>query len=588
MPSNRHMNPAARRRAHGLRRRVLSGTLAASLVLAGTTGCSLTGVISGDLFGGDETTSSSNAGTTSGTSAGTIDASDLFSDRDLDPSYDEADAETITLSDDGSSSTSDAVQIDGSTITITAEGIYVVSGTLADGQIVVDADGAKVQIVLDGTSISSSSSSAIYVSAADKVFLTLADGSENSLAASGADETVDDHNVDGCVFATSDLTINGDGTLSVASEQGNGIVCKDELALVSGDVSVTAAGHAVQANDQIGFADGTWELTGGTDAINCANDEDSTLGNVVIEGGTLELVAGSDGIDAGGVLQIDGGTITVDAADDGIHAEYDLYVNDGSITVSQSEEAVEGATVTITGGELDLTASDDGINASGDPDDSSSDSTDSSQSGGMGGSMEVDDTADLTISGGTVIVDASGDGLDSNGTFEMSGGTVYVSGPTDSGNGAIDYGSEATISGGTIIAAGSSGMAETFSESSSQASAIVYLDSSTTGEIVLTDADGNEIASFTPDKEYSCVVVSSPEMEEGETFTLTCGSQTTELELTGAVTSSGSGSSAGMGGMGAQGSSGMGGAPAGGMPGSGSDSSSAASGSGQGAAGMST
>lgn len=149
--------------------------------------------------------------------------------------------------------------VDGSTITITEAGTYVISGSLSDGQIVVDAaDDAKVQIVLAGASVTSSSSAAVYAKAADKVFLTLAEGTQNALSASGSfADTGDGNNVDGTVFSKADLTVNGSGSLSVTSSQGHGIVCKDDLAICGGSIDVTAAGHAIQGKDSVAVGVGT-------------------------------------------------------------------------------------------------------------------------------------------------------------------------------------------------------------------------------------------------------------------------------------------------------------------------------------------
>ncbi|MGI6755553.1 MAG: hypothetical protein ACOX4F_06055 [Atopobiaceae bacterium] len=156
--------------------------------------------------------------------------------------------------------------------------------------------------------------------------------------------------------------------------------------------------------------------------------------------------------------------------------------------------------------------------------------------GGPGGGMEADASAMITISGGNLTIDADGDGIDSNGSFTMSGGNVYVAGPTNDGNGALDTGEEATITGGTIIAVGSSGMATSFSSSSSQASVMVYLDSATTGTVSLKDSSGAVIASFDTDKQYSSVVISTPDLLVGEKYTLVCGSQETSVEVTDTVT----------------------------------------------------
>ena len=314
-------------------RRVAAAGLSLSLALLPLAGCALSS--------SDDSGSSSTSVATTGSTASTIVASgdavqvlddtDVFTDRDLDPSYDESEAITLALSDSGSTVSGGGVDIDGSTVTITTAGTYVVSGTLSDGRIVVNADdSSKVQIVLDGASVSCSSSAALYVINADKVFLTLADGTTNALATTGDFVETDDNNVDGAVFAKDDLTINGTGALDVTCSAGHGIVCKNDLRLVSGAVSVNASSHAIQAKDSVAVCGGTWDLAGGTDGIHCANDEDTAKGWIYVTGGTIGITAASDGFDASGVLQIDGGTITVNAGDDGIH-EQDGHLHDAGL-----------------------------------------------------------------------------------------------------------------------------------------------------------------------------------------------------------------------------------------------------------------
>ncbi len=467
--------------------------------------------------------------------AATIDVDDLFSDRDLDPSYSATDvAATIELTGTGADVDGSGVSVDGTTVTITAEGTYVVSGTLDDGQIIVDVDDSeKVQIVLDGASITSSSSAALYVRSADKVFLTLADGSENALATTGEFVDIDDNSIDGAIFSKDDLTINGEGSLTVSCAEGHGIVVKDDLTLVSGTVDVTAAGHAIQAKKSVAACGGTWTLVAGTDGIHCENDDDATEGWAYIAGGTFDITAASDGVDVSNVLVVAGGEFTVAAADDGLHAELDLTVEDGTITVTESYEGLEGSTITIAGGTIDITASDDGLNAAGEPSGTNVSGADGMTWQDMG---ENDETAWLLISGGTLTVDAGGDGLDSNGDLTITGGEVYVSGPTSEGDGALDYGGDATISGGIIIAVGTSGMAEGFSDTSTQGSMLVTAAGSAGDTVTLYDEDGNVLASYTPTKSYECVIASAPGVEEGGTYILAYGDgESSEVTLDGIV-----------------------------------------------------
>lgn len=546
-------------RMHGLRGGVIVAGLAFALAATPLTGCTASAVQSSTATGAS-TESGSTSSVASGTAISLVDASSQFTDRDLDASYDESGATRVELADSGSKVTGDGASVDGGTVTITESGTYVVSGSLSDGRIVVSAgEEDKVQVVLDGASVGSSSSAALVVTQADKVFLTLAQGSQNTLTASGADVESDYGNVEGAVFSKSDLTINGDGNLSVSSSQGHGIVCKDDLRLVDGIVDVSAAGHAIQANDSVRVNGGAWTLTAGTDGIHAENDEDSSKGYVYLAGGSLGITAGSDGIDAGSVLQVDGGSVSVAAQDDGLHAEYDLAINGGSVNVTQSYEGVEGARVSITGGETSVVSSDDGLNAAGDPTGptgttgvmSSTDSTsvtDLAQSGQApsapsGGMMGSDSSASILISGGRVVVNAEGDGIDSNGDLTITGGETYVSGPTGDGDGAIDYGdgATATISGGIVVAAGSAGMAEDFSTSSSQGSMLVAASGDAGDVVTLKDSGGETLASFSPAKSFACVLVSAPGVEAGQSYTLAVGATFTDVTMDGTTYSDVSG-----------------------------------------------
>ncbi len=512
-------------------------------------------------------TSSSAASVTTGDRIELLDTSNVYSDRDQDPSYDASEATTITLSDGGSTASGGGVSVDGSTVTITADGTYVVTSTLTDGQLVVDApDDAKVQIVLEGARITCSDSAAIYVKAADKVFLTLADGTSNSLSTTGTfADTGDGNTVDGAVFSKTDLTVNGSGSLAVTSAQGHGIVCKDDLVVYAegGALEITAAGHAIQGKDSVAVGAGTLALMAGTDGIHCANDEDTEAGWIYVSGGTITVTADSDGFDAGNFLQVDGGDIAVDAGDDGLHAEYGCVINGGTITVTRSNEALEGSYVAIAGGTVDLTASDDGINAAGDPTENvtegqtpMAEGQTPGGAGGMGGGMDANDpTAHLTISGGRVTVDAGGDGLDSNGDLTISGGEVYVSGPTNAGNGGLDYSGTGTVTGGTVIIASAAGMAQSLTAGGDQGVALVSATGSAGSTVELLDADGNLLASATMDKDFQCVVVSCAGMTADGTYTLRVDGTETSFSLTDGTYADGAG---GMGAMGG-GAGGMGG-----------------------------
>lgn len=423
-----------------------------------------------------------------------------FTDRDLETSYDDATAVQVTLDGSTIQVTGDGATASNGVLTITKEGTYVVTGNLSDGQIVVAAaDTDKIQIVLNGATINCADNAPIYVKSANKVFITLAANTVNTLTDGGAYAQTDDNTVDGVIFSKADLTLNGEGTLNITANYKDAIVSKDDLVITGGTYTISAAKNGLNAKDAVKIKDGTITITAPNGkAITSQNDEDATKGYVYIAGGT--------------------------------------------INITNSNEGIEGTAIVVEGGTIDLISKDDGFNAA-------SPGAAETESGGRGAGMEADSNAYLSIAGGTIFVNASGDGLDSNGNVYISGGTVEVSGPTNNGNGALDYNGTADVSGGTVVIAGSTGMAQSFSETSTQASLLYNLTSSCAAgtEIKLTDASGKTVVSYTPDKTYQSVVISTPDLAQGSTYTLICGSQTVEIPLTGMVTSNGQ---TGMGGPG--------------------------------------
>lgn len=533
----------------------------------------------------DSPSDNPSSGNTSGnassgsSSTGTEIDTDIFSKRDLDPSYDDG-SDRIALSDGASVATNESVNIDGDVIEITDGGTYIVSGSLSDGRIVINADGEKVQLVLSGASVTSSDFAALYVKSADKVFITLDDGTENSFSSLGFVQ-IDENSVDGAVFSKDDLTINGCGSLTVSSADGHGIVGKDDLKITGGTLDITADKSGINGKDCVGISGGDITIDSGTDGIHSENSDDGELGYVYISGGTLGITAESDGIEAASVLQlvggtakinaggkgfkaggslllyggeasvtssddsfhsdlsitVSGGTYTVSTGDDGLHSNGDLTVSDGEIKITKSYEGLEGQNILISGGNISVTASDDGLNASG--------GNDESGFGGFGGDMfNSSSDCSIVISGGYIYVNASGDGIDSNGTLTVSGGETYVDGPTNGGNGALDYGSSATITGGIFIAVGTSDMAVNFT--SAEQGAIMYnVSSYASGEIVLSGDDG-EILSYTPAKKYNSVIVSCPSLVKGGSYTLSIGGNDYSVTLSSLIY----GSSGGFGGGG--------------------------------------
>ena len=451
-----------------------------------------------------------------------IDITDMFTKRDLAGNYDESEAVKITLSGKTAACNSSNVQIEDGVVTIKAAGVYVLSGTLTDGTIVVDAgDDDKVQLVLDGVSIMAADYAAIYAKNADKVFVTLAEGAGNSLTVSGDYVQTDDNNVDAVIFAKCDLTLNDTGSLTVKDNTGHGIVSKDDLVVTGGTYTIYSQDHCLNGKDSVRIADGTFNLSCDEDGIHAGNDDQQD-----------------------GYVYIEGGDINISVGDDAIHAEGLLIITGGDIDVSKSCEGVEGDKILVTGGDIDVISSDDGFNAAGGSS-GSGDNHDGFGGGpGMGGVyMDADSDAYIFITGGTININANGDGIDSNGCIGITGGSVYVLGPSDNGNGAMDYGICAAITGGEIVAVGGSGMAQGFGDESTQCSALVNFDEWVdAGEtITLTDSDGKEVLSYRVDKKFNSVVISTSDMKQGDNYTLTVGDQNSTFTLDDITYSEGSG-----------------------------------------------
>lgn len=321
-----------------------------------------------------------------------------FTDREKSGSYKASEAVKITLNKTTATVSGSGVKADGSTITITEEGVYIVSGTLEDGQIIVDAsDSDKVQIVLDGVHINCETNAAIYVREADKVFITLAENSSNTLGGGNEYSQIDDNTVDGVIFSKSDLVCNGTGSLTIEADYKHGIVSKDDLVITGGTYKIAAADNGITAKDQLKILDGSFDIDAANSAVKAKNADNAELGNIYIAGGIFTIEAEQDGFHATGSIVVDDGTITVNSGDDGFHAELDTVIHGGTILVEKSNEGLEGKRVVVNGGDITVNASDDGANAAGSGDDDSnaaSSNNDSSAAVNSGDDSSISGAAD--------------------------------------------------------------------------------------------------------------------------------------------------------------------------------------------------
>ena len=433
-------------------------------------------------------------------------------------------ATVITLNGDSIATNSENVTVNGSTATITAAGEYVLTGSLTNGQIIVDSANAEnVVLLLAGVDIHNESGSPIFVTNAEKVIITLVDDTQNNISDGATYANLDESGEpNAAIFSHDDLTINGTGALTVTANFNNGIQSKDDLKITGGNITVTAANDGIKGKDSVVVKDGVLAINAGADGIQTTNTDEMEKGYVSIEGGTLQISANDDAINAISDFSMDGGSLTLSAGDDGIHAETSLTINSGEINLTRSLEGLESSLITINGGNIRLVSSDDGINAT---------------SGNGGGQA---DSSYVYINGGTIFLDAGGDGLDSNGSFVMTGGTVIVNGPTQNNNGPLDYNGSFNISGGLLIAVGSSGMAEAPSETSTQYSVRHNFDSMlAAGTLIhIQDANGSDVLTFAPTKDFQSVVLSSAALQNGMTYTIYSGGTATGDVVDGLYTNS--------------------------------------------------
>jgi hypothetical protein len=475
-----------------------------------------TSTATGALQTGEETSAA--ASTQQTATAATTPASVEYDSDDLEPSVVGTDTLYIVVAGDVFTFEGEGATMDGSVVTITSAGTYRISGTLNDGQIIVDTqDEETVYLVLDGVDITCSTGAPIYVvnAANDGIkgrdSIAVLDGTITVIAgADGLQSTSDEDTEKGYI------AIEG-GTFDITAGL-DGIQAQTSLLVSGGEITIVSGGGSVDSS-----SGGAWGGRGIEGNLNQTTESAKGLKasvDLTITDGVIQINSLDDALHSNDNITIDGGDILFASEDDGIHADTALTINGSDLTITQSYEGLESVIITINDGTIHLTASDDGINAS-------------SGNGGTAAGMQPvrgqggfeSGNNYLYINGGYLFVDANGDGIDAVGSIEMTAGTIIVNGPTNDGNGPLDYLGTFNVSGGYLIAVGSSGMAQAPSTTSTQYS-VMYNFASTraAGTMVHIETDsGEEILTFVPTKQYQSVLLSSPELENGLTYVLYAG-----------------------------------------------------------------
>ncbi|MCR5406927.1 MAG: carbohydrate-binding domain-containing protein [Lachnospiraceae bacterium] len=445
------------------------------------------------------------------------DGPEYVTENDLNGAWDTEDAVAITLTKDSAKIKGNGAYVNGSDVVITNGGYYTVSGSLEGGRLIVDAyKSSKVFIMLDNVSLSCDDDACIRVEEADKVFISLAEGSINTLT--GGDEYSEaaiDDGAEAVIFSHDDLTINGTGSLVVNGEYKHGIKANDDFVLTQGSLTITAKEDGIHVNEDVALVDARLTINAGDDAV------------------TTE------------------GTINVDNAD---------------ILINECYEGLEAKNINVYGGNIEIYPGDDGFNAAGG---STVNLGFAGQGAGNDPAANTDVNKDASVEelpyiriydGNIKIINETArdaDGLDSNGNIFIEGGNIFISLDGSGSNNAIDFGSESggecVITGGTLIACGSSNMVEHLSSSSTQAS-VMYIVSGGVekGSVIsLETSDGDEVLNAEVPLSFSCAIISSPEIVKDGSYRISLGDKTEDITID--EISSSFGDTASMGGQGGRG-----------------------------------
>ena len=536
---------------------VTSVTLIAAL---GLTGCSTASGTT--LTSGTSTVHSAVSGTTAGTSTSntaagqTLDAQTHYTNEDL--TWDSSGEKTIDLA---SPTATDGVSVENGTITITSGGTYRLTGEYS-GQVKIEAAKADtVRLVLDNAKITNSTGAAINVVSAAEAIIYTAAGTTNTVADEANYTATGDNDPDAAIYSTANLTLTGEGSLSVKGSYEEGIHTTGGLVIASGTLEVNAANTGIKGKDYVDITGGIVNVTAAQDGIKSTNTDDESMGFTRLSAGSVTVSAGDDGLKAPHTLEISGGTLNIEKSNEGIEAQY-INILDGDVTVNSTDDGINASlkdsssdtsSDTTSGtaaagqqtqqnqnGQVQQAPAGGGAAPGGSQGSTGQNQnmpqppTDGTMPGGGGGTFEVVDAA-INISGGTVTVNAEGDGIDSNGTATFSGGTVTVNGPTAGGNNALDSNGDLLLNGGTVTTGSTADMFEAPS-SASTSGYLKITDSSalTQGSTVqVADSSGEVVANYKiTTSGVQLVLVSNKNIVKGQSYTVSVTSGSVDAAST--------------------------------------------------------
>ncbi len=487
----------------------------------------------------------------------------------LDYAWDETKVIDVKLNNTSIECSSPNVSINGQNAVITKKGTYKLSGTLENGQIVVNASGI-VRLLLNNVNITSQTTSAIYIADAKRAIIFLPEGTDNTIT-DGPNYVMTADSINSTIYSRDYMAIAGNGKLTVNANYNSAISSRDELIIESGDITVKSVGLGIKGKDYLIINGGKFNITSGGDGLKSDKDSTENEGFIEINNGEFDIVSDQDAISAQTELRINNGTFrittgggsnftadlistkglksqdritienggfTLDCADNIIDADNHLTINGGNFVLSSGNKPLDSdSTLTINGGTVQIIKSVKGIS-----------SHRIAVNGGLvtvlsrndcmkaslGAELTTDDGSSISINGGMVTLSSDkGDALDSNGSILISGGAVTVQGSATKPDDAVSYRSTFKINGGSFYAAGATSLLpQTDSEQNSLAVSFSIIQPPGQIFCIQTEA-GATVAVFKATRYSYFFMTSIPALQTGQTYHLYTGGTVTGTDMGG-------------------------------------------------------